>query len=124
MTATLEKWASIVMATAAVVVAVAFVHREFSSPPTKPLENRGLPVYVDGWTQAVSAGLPFGDENAPIKLIEFVDFECPYCARYHKVIRSVMAAHAKDVSVTLVHFPIPGHRFARLAAQTVECAHR
>src|SRR5262245_50946682 len=119
-----ERLASVLMAAAAVAVAVVLVHREFYAKPPAPAGAGSLPVYVDAWSQAANAGLLIGNENAPIKVVEFVDFECPFCARYHDVLQSVLAAHANEVSVTLVHFPLAGHRFARPAAQAVECAHR
>jgi hypothetical protein len=37
------------------------------------------------------------------------------------VVHDVMKAHPRDVSLTLVHFPVGGHRFATQAARAAEC---
>ena len=64
----------------------------------------------------------FGPPNAPIKLIEFADFECPFCAGLHETLKSLRKHYPDQVSLTFVHFPLPGHRFALPAARVAECA--
>jgi protein-disulfide isomerase len=64
----------------------------------------------------------WGSTSADIRVIVFEDLECPFCARFHETISSFAAKNPDRVSLDLVHFPIPSHRFARLAALAVECA--
>ncbi len=66
-----------------------------------------------------------GSLDAPVKLIEFSDFECPFCKRFHRVMKRLMDEYVKDGKVAWVyrHFPIDSlHSKARKEAQATECA--
>jgi len=66
-----------------------------------------------------------GDPDAPVKLIEFSDFECPFCKSFHQSLARVMDEYGKDGRVAWVyrHFPIDElHSKARKEAQAAECA--
>ena len=66
-----------------------------------------------------------GNPNAPIKIIEFSDFECPFCKGFHATMKQVMAVYEKDGKVAWVyrHFPLDQlHSKARKEAQAAECA--
>src|SRR6185295_5043808 len=66
-----------------------------------------------------------GDLAAPVKVIEFSDFECPFCKGFHATMKQVMADYEKDGKVAWVyrHFPIDElHSKARKEAQAAECA--
>src|SRR5258705_2287374 len=66
-----------------------------------------------------------GDLAAPVKVIEFSDFECPFCKGFHATMKQVMADYEKDGKVAWVyrHFPIDElHSKARKEAQATECA--
>ena len=67
-------------------------------------------------------GVQFGSPDAAVQLIEFADFECPFCATLHETLRVVRQHHPMQVSVSFMHFPIAGHRFALPAARVAECA--
>jgi len=66
-----------------------------------------------------------GSLDAPVKLIEFSDFECPFCKRFHRVMKRLMDEYVKTGKVAWVyrHFPLDSlHRKARKEAQAAECA--
>lgn len=66
-----------------------------------------------------------GDPNAPVKLIEFSDFECPFCKGFHETLTKIMSKYGKSGKVAWVyrHFPIDElHPKARKEAQAAECA--
>jgi protein-disulfide isomerase len=66
-----------------------------------------------------------GNIKAPVKVIEFSDFECPYCKSFHASLQQMMAEYGKDGQVAWVfrHFPIDElHSKARKEAQAAECA--
>ena len=64
-----------------------------------------------------------GPENAPITLITFSDYQCPYCIRSEKVLAEVLAKYPKDVRLNHRHFPLDQlHPFARPAAEAAMCA--
>jgi len=66
-----------------------------------------------------------GNPNAPVKIVEYSDFECPFCKRFHSTMQQVMNEYGKDGKVAWVyrHFPLDQlHPVkARLEAATAEC---
>jgi protein-disulfide isomerase len=64
------------------------------------------------------AGSPVrGPADARITLIEFSDFECPYCSAAVKQVDAIMAAYPKDVKLIYKQFPLSTHPHAQLAAE-------
>ncbi len=57
-----------------------------------------------------------GEENAPVTITLFDDFECPYCARLVPTLEQVMAAYPQQVRLVYKHFPLSMHKFANSAA--------
>lgn len=68
-----------------------------------------------------------GHLEAPLTLVEFSDFQCPYCSRFF---RDVLPALERELIATgkvrfvYRHYPLPTHSHARGAAQAAICAHR
>jgi len=78
---------------------------------------------VDNWAQLVSAGQWLGRRDAPVRIVEFSDFQCPFCARTHPVLEAVRRRYPERVSVLYRHFPLDAiHPHARPAAAASECA--
>lgn len=66
-----------------------------------------------------------GDENAPITIIEYSDFQCPYCKRFYEQTFSSIETNYVDtgkVKVVFRHFPLSFHQNAEIAAEAAECA--
>ncbi len=66
-----------------------------------------------------------GNPDAPVKLVEFSDFECPFCKRFHLTMKRLMNEDREDGKVAWVyrHFPLDSlHSKARKEAQAAECA--
>ena len=63
-----------------------------------------------------------GDKNAKVSLVEFSDFECPYCARFFPTVEQVLANYGDKVKFTFRHFPLSFHANAQKAAEAFECA--
>ncbi len=62
-----------------------------------------------------------GPVHAPITVIEFGDFECPYCGQAEPVVRDLL--HDTDVRYVWRHLPLPDvHPQAQLAAEAAEAA--
>ncbi|MBW4499061.1 MAG: thioredoxin domain-containing protein [Scytonema hyalinum WJT4-NPBG1] len=47
-----------------------------------------------------------GSPQSKILLVEFSDFECPYCAQAHKTLKQFMAKHKDEVTLVYKHFPL------------------
>jgi len=56
-----------------------------------------------------------GPATAPISLVEFSDFECPYCAMTAPVVRQLLAAYPAQVRFAFKHYPLPMHKESPLA---------
>jgi protein-disulfide isomerase len=64
------------------------------------------------------AGSPVrGPADARITLVEFSDFECPFCSAAVKQVDIIMAAYPKDVKLIYKQFPLSMHPHAELAAE-------
>ena len=66
-----------------------------------------------------------GNPNAPIKIVEYSDTECPFCKQFHSTLKQIMTLYGKDGKVAWVyrHFPIDQlHSKARKEAEATECA--
>ncbi len=65
----------------------------------------------------------YGDPNAPISLIEYSDFECPYCKRFHATAKEIVQAYKGKVNWVYRHFPLSFHNpGAQKQAEASECA--
>lgn len=65
-----------------------------------------------------------GNPDAPIKIVEYSDTECPYCKRFHTTLNKIVQDYGKDGKVAWVyrHFPLDIHPKARKEAEATECA--
>lgn len=64
-----------------------------------------------------------GNLKAKISLIEYSDFECPFCKRFHATMQQVMAANGDNVRWVYRQFPLDSlHQKARTEALASECA--
>lgn len=67
-------------------------------------------------------GAPLGDPKAPVTLLEFADFECPFCQQLRPKLEAFVKANPGRVKLVFRPFPIPGHPNAEPAAEAVEWA--
>lgn len=65
-----------------------------------------------------------GDSAAPITIIAFYGFQCPWSQKSHPILKNVMEQYAPAIRVVFKHFPIePIHPESRSAALAAACAH-
>jgi len=67
-----------------------------------------------------------GNPNAPVRIIEYSDFECPFCKRFYPTMKQIMDEYGKSGEVALVyrHFPLESiHPQARPLGIASECAY-
>ena len=64
-----------------------------------------------------------GSRDAQVTLVEYGDFQCPYCARAHAALTELMEQHGERVALVYRHLPLTDlHPFAAPAAQAAEAA--
>ncbi|MGH7571769.1 MAG: DsbA family protein [Gemmatimonadota bacterium] len=82
------------------------------------------PVRAQTGAQDASAAPARGSPDPLVTIVEFSDFECPYCALAVPVIDSLMALHGDAIRVEYRHYPLPMHAHAKRAAQAAVEAQR
>lgn len=65
----------------------------------------------------------YGPENAVVTIVEYSDFQCPYCARFASVMAQLKADYPDDIRLVYRHFPLASiHDKALMATQAAEAA--
>jgi len=70
----------------------------------------------------LSADPVVGYERAPVTIIVFSDFACPYCASMTETLGAVITSHPEDIRVVWKDLIVPEHSEARNAAEAARCA--
>lgn len=64
----------------------------------------------------------YGNPNAPISLIEYSDYECPFCKRFHPTAKEIVKTYDDKVNWVYRHFPLTFHNpSAEKEAEASEC---
>ena len=65
----------------------------------------------------------YGNPDAPVSLIEYSDFECPFCKQFHPTAKKLVESFNGKVNWVYRHFPLGFHNpLAQLEAEASECA--
>lgn len=65
-----------------------------------------------------------GPKDAPVSIVEFSDFQCPYCQKLQTTLDQVLKAFPKEVNLVYKQFPLNIHQYARQAAVASMAAHQ
>ncbi|HDH04124.1 MAG TPA: hypothetical protein ENG75_02150 [Nitrospirae bacterium] len=63
-----------------------------------------------------------GKKDAPVTIVEFSDFQCPYCAGLQSTLQQVLKAYPDSVRLVLKDFPLSFHKYAKDAARAARAA--
>jgi len=63
-----------------------------------------------------------GAETAPVQVVEFADYQCPYCQQVHRELRKLEGDFAGKMALVFKDFPLPMHSSAEKAAEAARCA--
>lgn len=82
-----------------------------------------------GPTEEQLAGLPEvsdddhirGNKDADIVLVEYSDFECPFCAQFHPTTKQILEDYGDKVALVYRHYPLEFHPNAQKAGEASEC---
>jgi protein-disulfide isomerase len=73
--------------------------------------------------QVAGEGISLGPANAPITVVEFSDYECPFCKRIEPTVQQLMQRYPTQVRLVYRDFPLENvHQKARGAAEAARCA--
>ena len=119
--------ASIVVA--ALLVSVSLVYNAGKKPDTAVNQaNLGAAANAPSVTNVppvTSADHIEGNPNAPVKVIEYSDLECPSCKEFHATLNAVLSVYGDQIALVYRHFPLAQlHSKAPAEAQAAECAYK
>lgn len=63
-----------------------------------------------------------GPQDAPVKIVEYADFQCPYCKAFHTDMNTVLKEYSGKILFVYKHLPLPIHSQAENAALAGSCA--
>jgi len=93
--------------------------REFFPPESSPAKRA-----VENWQQLEISGQRSGPADARVRIVEFYDYQCPFCKSVQPAVKAVRRQYPDQVSIVHEHYPLGGHEFAFGAAVAAECAAR
>lgn len=76
--------------------------------------------------QVLIEGRPFrGKADAPVTLVEFTDYQCPFCGRhFRETLPQLLDEYEDSVKFVILNFPLSSiHPFAQKASEAAECAY-
>lgn len=112
-----------ILAASAVVVVGLLIRKEFFVDEHQHAVPEPI-NYVGNIDTMDVGGITLGPENAEVTVIEFFDYECPFCKQFQGSVDGVLEDFEDQVQVRYVHFPLPNHPNATKAAFVAECANR
>ena len=77
-------------------------------PPRQTIKTAGSPAQ--------------GPASAPIEIVEFSDFQCPFCLAVHPTVKQVLASYGDRIRFVYRNYPLANHPDARPAAEAAQCA--
>lgn len=115
----LDRFVNLALLACAVAIVVVIIRRQRESPS----RNRITPVYTSNWKDYTSGREFLGARDAPITIVVFSDFECPFCRELSQSLSSMMREHPGRLSIVHRNFPLSSiHPYAHAAAIAGECA--
>ena len=106
----------------------------YLSPDQRFLTDEIFDTTIDPWEDerrkaeslmaalAQNKGASKGPETAPVTIVAFSDFQCPYCRYFADMLREVLPDEKDRIRIVFHHLPLSIHAWARSAAEAAACA--
>ncbi|MDO8667523.1 MAG: thioredoxin domain-containing protein [bacterium] len=106
----------------AIIAVVGLIMINGKKLPSNDQNNNGNKYEAGKLSPIDSTDHIFGKLGAPIQMIIYSDFECPFCADFSETIKQIERDFADKVTIAFRHYTLPGHAEAKKAAEASECA--
>lgn len=94
------------------------LQKAYDVPPNQPKAFDPVPKKVN-----VGDAPAEGAKNAKVIIVEYSDFQCPYCVRAYPTVKKIRETYPNDVAIYYQQFPLTNiHQFAQKAAEASLCA--
>jgi cyclophilin family peptidyl-prolyl cis-trans isomerase/protein-disulfide isomerase len=91
--------------------------------PTQAPDREAVPVDASSiFPPASGSDWVLGPADARVTILEYADYQCPYCAELAPTLKRLHESYPDDVRLIYRHYPLPFHDKARLAAEAAETA--
>jgi protein-disulfide isomerase len=98
---------------------------EAAAAPSGPAPARSRrPDPAKEYTISVKGSPALGSSDAEVEIVEFSDFQCPFCSRVWPTLEKVRQEYGDDVRIVFKHLPLRIHPKAPAAHAAAEAAHR
>ena len=77
---------------------------------------------VEDWEKYATKGHRIGSATASVTIVEFGDYQCPYCRELQPHVEAILAKYPDDVAFVFRHFPLDAGGLSYAAARAAECA--
>jgi protein-disulfide isomerase len=104
-------------------VYAAIIAKGAESAPNKPAQQAEAPANPYRKVDVPADAPSFGPKNAKVTIVEWSDFQCPFCSRVTPTLKQIKEAYPKDVRVVFRHQPLSFHPNAKPAAEASMAAH-
>jgi protein-disulfide isomerase len=81
-----------------------------------------LPPLLPPKVEVAAEGPAKGEDKAPITIVEFSDFQCPFCGRAEETVKQVLDQYKGKVRLVYRDYPLPFHNQAQKASEAAQCA--
>lgn len=100
-----------------------FLTRELLDSQVDPAEEARKQAQALAARLAGGEGASLGPKDAPVTMVLFSDFQCPFCSQMARGLRQEIVPSERDkVRVIFRNYPLPMHPWARAAAEATSCA--
>ena len=94
-----------------------------AGPSRSGTAEQGPPEAVIDRIMEVGGAPVKGNPQAPVTVVAFSEFQCPFCARVRPTLDALLEAYPKDVRLVWKNLPLKFHEHAKLAAEAALAAH-
>jgi len=98
---------------------------ECDCPTAQRIKGEAQPT-TEQFTQPIEISVDddpsLGQRDAPVTIVEFSDYQCPFCVRAESTVKQILDTHGSKVRFVYRDYPLSFHQYAQKAAEASECA--